>query len=78
MPHSHYVTRTLHKDRTYQDFQFAQCCQFPHVSEGLQQVLVELCCHGNQILISFVFFLINLHQSHHCVSVFMLLKNLVG
>ena len=52
----------------YQDLHLVQARQLPHVSEGLQQVLEEVRCHGDQVLVSLVLLVIDVQQQNHPVS----------
>lgn len=63
-------------DTYYLDPLSAQHCQFPHVSEGLQQVLVQLGGGLQQTSVGLIFLLIQLQQLDHTVHGLVLLQQL--
>jgi len=54
----------------------AQHCQFPHVPERLQQVVVELSRRLQQLSVRLVLLGVHLQQLHHAVRGFVLLQHL--
>lgn len=54
----------------------AQHCQLPHVSEWLQQVLVQLCGGLQQPSIGLVLLLIQVQQLHHALCAFVHVQQL--
>lgn len=53
-----------------------QHCQFPHVPEGLKQVVIELSCGFQQLSIRFVLLRVHLQQLHHAVHRFVFIQHL--